>query len=99
MFWEGKNVLITGINGFVGSYMAEKLINEGSNVYGLVRKKADGRKAKNLVDRGIAEKVNLLDGDIIDITSIANALDKSNAEYIFHLAAQSYVPRIFRKSN
>lgn len=95
MFWEGKNVLITGINGFVGSYMAEKLINEGSNVYGLVRKKADGRKAKNLVDRGIAEKVNLLDGDIIDITSIANALDKSNAEYIFHLAAQSYVPRSF----
>ncbi len=95
MFWEGKNILITGVNGFVGSYMAEKLINEGSNVYGLVRKKADGRKAKNLVDRGIAEKVNLLDGDLIDITSVANALDKSNAEYIFHLAAQSYVPRFF----
>ena len=95
MFWEGKNVLITGINGFVGSYMAEKLINKGSNVCGLVRKKADGRKAKNLVDRRIAEKVNLIDGDIMDITSIAYALDKSNAEYIFHLAAQSYVPRSF----
>jgi GDPmannose 4,6-dehydratase len=60
MFWEGKNILITGINGFVGAYLAEELINKGANVYGLIRKRADGRKAKNLVDQGISDNVKFV---------------------------------------
>ena len=35
---KDKNILITGANGFVGSYLAEELINNGSNVHGLIRK-------------------------------------------------------------
>ena len=34
---KGKNVLITGITGFIGSYLAKELIERGANVYGLVR--------------------------------------------------------------
>jgi len=95
MYWQDKNVLITGISGFAGSYLAEALLKEGANVYGLVRKRADGSKPKNLVDRGIVDKVKLIEGDLTDITSLANALDESEPDVVFHLAAQSFVPRSF----
>ncbi|MGC8979170.1 GDP-mannose 4,6-dehydratase [Caldisericum sp.] len=96
MNWKGKNVLITGISGFVGPYLAEELLKRGARVFGLIRKRADGTKPKNLVDRGIVDNVHLLEGDLTDITSLANALDKSQADVIFHLAAQSYVARSFQ---
>ncbi|MEN4017612.1 MAG: GDP-mannose 4,6-dehydratase [Methanobacterium sp.] len=98
MNWEDKNVLITGIAGFAGSYLAEELLNKEANVFGLVRGRADGIKSKNLIDRGINNDVNLIGGDLTDITSLANALDKSQPEFIFHLAAQSFVPRSFENS-
>lgn len=93
--WKDKNVLITGISGFVGSYLAKHLIEQHSNVYGLVIRKADGTPRKNLVDRGIYNDVNLVEGDLTDISSIALALDKSEPEVIFHMGAQSFIPRSF----
>lgn len=64
----------------------------------MVRRKADGIVAKNILDRGIAGEVVLIEGDLIDVTSLANALDKSEPDYIFHLAAQSFVKRSFENS-
>ena len=96
MNWENKNVLITGISGFVGPYVAEELLKKGANIYGLIVKRADGTKPKNLVDRGIVDSIHLLEGNLTDITSLANALDASKPDYIFHLAAQSYVMRSFQ---
>jgi GDPmannose 4,6-dehydratase len=93
--WKEKNVLITGISGFVGSYLAKHLIEQNSNVYGLVIRKADGAPRKNLVDRGIQEDVELINGDLTDISSIAYALDKSEPDVVFHLGAQSFIPRSF----
>lgn len=98
MNWKDKNVFITGIAGFAGSYLAKELLNKEANVFGFVRRRADGLKYKNLVDRGIEKKVKLIGGDLTDITSIANALDESNPHVIFHLAAQSFVPRSFENS-
>ncbi|MEN4006461.1 MAG: GDP-mannose 4,6-dehydratase [Methanobacterium sp.] len=95
MNWKDKNVLITGIAGFVGSYLAEELLKNEANVFGLVRRRADVVKSKNLADRRIENDVKLIGGDLTDITSLANALDQSNPEFIFHLAAQSFVPRSF----
>jgi len=96
MNWENKNVLITGISGFVGSYMGEELLRKGANIYGLIMKRADGTKPKNLTDRGIVNDVHLLEGDLVDITSLANALDESKPDYLFHFAAQSYVMKSFQ---
>lgn len=96
MNWQNKNILITGISGFVGPYLAEELLKRGANVFGLIRKRADGTKPKNLIDKGIVEDVHLLEGDLTDITSLANALDESQADIIFHLAAQSFVQRSFQ---
>lgn len=98
MNWKDRNILITGIGGFAGSYLGEELLNKGANVSGLVRGRSDGIKSKNLVDRGINEEVELIGGDLTDITSLANAMDKSDPEFIFHLAAQSFVPRSFENS-
>jgi len=94
--WQEKNVLITGISGFVGPYLAEELIRKGAEVYGLIRKRADGTMAKNLLDFEITDKINLLEGDLTDITSLANALDVSQPDIIFHLASQSFVQRSFQ---
>jgi len=98
MNWKNKNILITGVGGFAGSYLAEELLNQKANVYGLIRRRADGTKAKNLIDHGIENRVKTIEGDLTEITSLANALDISQPDYIFHLAAQSFVPRSFENS-
>ncbi len=38
MNWKDKNVLITGIGGFAGSYLAKELVTREANVYGLIRR-------------------------------------------------------------
>lgn len=95
MSWKDKNVLITGISGFAGSYLAKYLIDQGANVYGIIRRRADGRIPKNIIDRGIHNEVNLIEADLTDLTSLAHALDVAQPDVIFHLAAQSFVPRSF----
>jgi GDPmannose 4,6-dehydratase len=95
MSLKNKNVLITGISGFVGSHMAKHLLNEGANVFGLVRRRADGATPQNIKYLGIENEVNLLEGDVRDISSIASALDLSKPGVVFHLAAQSFIPRSF----
>jgi GDPmannose 4,6-dehydratase len=93
--WRDKNVLITGISGFVGPYLAEEILMRGANVFGIIRRRADGSKPKNIADRGIQDNVTFIEGDVTNIYSIAQALDISKPDVVFHLAAQSYIPRSF----
>jgi GDPmannose 4,6-dehydratase len=97
MNWNGKSVLITGANGFVGSYLAKELLDDGADVYGFIRPEDMAAMEKNLIDKGIKDKLKMLEGDLTDITSLANALDASQPDYLFHLAAQSFVELSFRK--
>ncbi len=94
-FWNGTRVLITGVSGFAGSYLAEALVERGAEVYGLIRRRADGRLPINLRERGVVEEVHLLEGDLTDISSLATALDEARPHVVFHLAAQSFVARSF----
>jgi len=93
MNWGNKNVLITGISGFVGSYIARYLLGQGASLYGFVRRRADGTRSKNL--RDIEAHVKLIEGDLTDISSLAFALDESKPDIVFHLGSQSFVPRSF----
>ena len=95
MSLKNKNVLITGVSGFVGSNMAKHLLSEGANVFGLVRRRADGTTPQNIRYLGIEEETRLLEGDVRDISSIAAALDQAKPDIIFHFAAQSFIPRSF----
>jgi GDPmannose 4,6-dehydratase len=95
MSLNNKSILITGISGFVGSYMAKRLLDQGAEVYGILRRRADGIMPPNLRRLGIAHEIHLLEGDLENISSIGKALSSSGADVIFHLGAQSFVPRSF----
>ena len=83
-----KNALITGINGQDGSYLAELLLEKGYNVYGIMRR-------KSVVDYGnvehIKDKLHFIYADMTDIVSLMNALETSQADEVYNLAAQSFV--------
>lgn len=82
-----KKVLITGITGFVGSHLADYLLkNTDYKLFGLKRPNS---KLKNI--EGILEKIDLIDGDLIDETSLINTLKISEPDYIYHLGALSWV--------
>lgn len=82
------NIFITGITGFVGSHLAEYIINlnEGHKIYGLCR----WRSSKDNL-RTVYDKVELLEGDLGDLSALVRHVKRVKPEIIFHLAAQSYV--------
>lgn len=82
-----KKALITGIAGFVGSHLAELLLQEGYEVYGLVRP-----RSKTDYIEPIINKLHLEDADILDTHSLYATISHIKPDYIFHLAAQSFVP-------
>lgn len=82
-----KKALITGIAGFVGSHMAELLLKEGYEVYGLCRPRS---KMDHI--ESIKSKIQLEDADLLDSHSLYTTISKIKPDYIFHLAAQSFVP-------
>jgi len=87
-------VLITGILGFIGSHLAEKLVDEGCEVYGVVRRVAN----RNLeVIKRILKDITLVTGDITDYVSIRNALKTVNPDIIVHLAALTPVRDSFER--
>lgn len=84
-----ENVLITGITGFVGSYMAEMLLKEHKNVkiYGTMRWRSRLENIEN-----IKNQVNLIECDLKDANSVNKMIEEVKPDRIFHLAAQSFVP-------
>lgn len=82
-----KKVLITGITGFVGSHLADYLIEKKDcEIFGIKRINS---KLKNI--KGIEDKIKLIDADLIDQTSLINALRICKPDYIYHLGALSWV--------
>ena len=83
-----KRALITGITGQDGSYLAEFLLNKGYKVYGLTR-----RSSTNVTSRieHIISQVELLSGDLLDGSSLTDAVEESNPDEVYNLAAQSFV--------
>ncbi len=83
-----KHALITGITGQDGSYLAELLLEKGYAVYGLMRR-------KSVVDYGnvahLTDKIKLIYADMTDIVSLIRALEISEADEVYNLAAQSFV--------
>lgn len=81
-----KKALITGITGFAGSHLAELLIKKGMAVYGISRPRS---KSDNI--DAIRDEIILEDADILDSHSLYSIMVKIKPDYIFHLAAQSFV--------
>lgn len=82
-----KRVLITGITGFVGSHLADYLLaNTNYKIFGLKRVNSQLRNISHIQD-----KITLINGELIDQTSLINLLRISKPDYIYHLGALSWV--------
>lgn len=87
------NVLVTGITGFAGSHLAEYLLAEHPEVkiFGTWRWRSRMENIEHLRDR-----ITLLECEMRDAVAVRKALQESQPEAIFHLAAQSFVPASWR---
>jgi GDPmannose 4,6-dehydratase len=89
-----KSALITGITGQDGSYLAELLLKKGYKVYGLVRRSSTfnrGRIEHLYTDYKDNGQLELIYGDLCDTSSLTKAINLSQPDEIYNLAAQSHV--------
>jgi GDPmannose 4,6-dehydratase len=84
-----KRALITGVTGQDGSYLAELLLEKGYQVYGLVRR-ASTENFERI--EHLRQRLQLVQGDLLDQTSLLEALEESRPDEVYNLAAQSFVP-------
>ena len=81
--------LITGIAGQDGSYLAERLLADGYEVFGFDRV-ATAADAPNL--SAVADRIDYIAGDLLTAGSLSAAVSAAAADEIYHLAAPSFVP-------
>lgn len=87
-----KKALITGITGQDGSYLSELLVSKGYKVYGLVRRLSTPN-IENI--RHIQDKIELISGDLLDQSSLTEAVQIAQPDEVYNLAAQSFVKASF----
>ena len=85
-----KTALITGITGQDGAYLAQLLLDKGYKVYGLLARRATATTWR-LEYLDILDKVELLEGDLTDVTSIIRAVEEAKPDEFYNLGAQSFV--------
>jgi len=86
---SARRALITGITGQDGSYLAELLLDEGYEVFGLTRRLSASNywRIQHILDR-----ITLIPGDLLDQLSLIRAIEKSQPHELYNLAAMSFVP-------
>lgn len=84
-----RRALLTGITGQDGSYLAEHLLSEGYEVWGLVRGQANPRVPRV---RRLLQDVRLVRGDLLDQGSLISAVEKAQPDEVYNLGAISFVP-------
>ena len=84
-----KRALITGVSGQDGSYLAELLLDKGYEVWGIVRRLSAENYER--IDH-ILDRIHLVQGDLLDQSSLASALVQAEPDEVYNLAAQSFVP-------
>jgi len=85
-----KHALITGITGQDGAYLSRLLLNKGYEVHGLLARRGSDTLWR-LRELGIEGQVKLIDGDLMDLSSLIRALQVSKADEVYNLGAQSFV--------
>ncbi len=84
-----KKALITGVTGQDGSYLAEYLLQLGYRVFGFVRRTSRGRDE---VIRKVLSAIEVVEGDMLDFSTIARVIHTIKPNEVYNLAAQSFVP-------
>lgn len=86
--------LITGLTGQDGSYLAEILLDEGYEVYGVVRRSST--ESFERIDH-FKDRITLVQADLTDQVSIIDAVDEIRPAELYNLAAQSFVPTSWKQ--
>ena len=89
-----RRALITGIGGQDGSYLAELLLEQDYEVYGIVRR-APSERYENL--EGIRARIELIQADLLDQLSLIEALKACRPHELYNLASVSFVPASWRQ--
>lgn len=95
--WKGRRVLVTGADGFMGSHLTERLVNEKARVSIYIRGNSiTGTVLYTLKNLAPYEKTfeEIITGDIASQDAV-ELIKKNRPETIFHLAADAYVPNSF----
>lgn len=89
-----KKVIITGITGQDGSYLAEFLLSKNYKVYGMVR-----RSSTENFERieHIKDKIEFYHADLLDFSSLVEMIDEIRPDEVYNLAAQSFVPTSWKQ--
>jgi len=83
-----RRVLVTGVTGFAGSHLVDYMLTRGDcEIFGLLRWRS---RTENI--EHFRNKITLLECDLRDAASTRDVLEKVRPDWIFHLAAQSFVP-------
>lgn len=85
-----KTALVTGILGQDGPYLAKLLLEKDYKVYGLVRRYSNPNFS-NLEYLGLMNKIEFVEGDLTDESSLINIMKNTRPEEVYNLAAQSFV--------
>jgi len=86
-----KKALITGINGQDGSYLAELLLGKGYEVWGILKRNSVAENQTARIPDNVFKELNLVYGDLTDLSSIISVIQKCVPDEIYNLAAQSHV--------
>lgn len=86
--WSEVPVLVTGAQGFVGSWLAERLLDEGAVVHVPIR---DVHPESHFQADGIAERCHEVPADLVDYQALVRVLNEHDIRAVFHLAAQTIV--------
>ena len=83
-----RRVLVTGVTGFAGSHLVDYMLTRGDcEIYGTQRWRSRTENIEHVMDR-----ITLIECDLRDAASTRDMLEKVRPDFIFHLAAQSFVP-------
>ena len=92
-FWQGKRVLITGYEGFLGSWLVRTLLTTGADIFGLDIKTF---RKETILTRQDLSRIHIIKGNIKNFTLVSNIIRDNNIEIIFHLAAKSLVGKCLK---
>ncbi len=84
-----KTALITGVTGQDGSFLAELLLDKGYTVYGVIRRSSTENFSRI---SHFQDKIGLVHADLLDQYSLIDALQQTQPDELYNLAAQSFVP-------
>jgi GDPmannose 4,6-dehydratase len=89
-----KITCISGISGQTGSYLAERCLNEGHKVYGMIRKSSSFNTGR--IDHIFNDpNLELIYGDLSDTGTVNNFISKCKPDYFFNMGAMSHVKASF----